>query len=274
MPFQFKSSENGGLRPAADIHSSPLLKFEMNTIAAVVVFSVLLSQPLSLSAQVESSVSPKTWSPESGTLPDAVQASFDSARLKSTFAIPRFKRLSYSYKNELMIPGTPKQKNPTQSRHDISAQGELLSDTFTPMPNFEMKSTSIFGGLVRVAEPAEGRPCSGSFISKLQVEIPPVLQVGSKIRMQYALTPNPGTECTPTRPIDEQCEATSQIDAKTMYATLTGRAIKLQCWTSNRLNPGTTTYKVYLEDLGLVMSSTEREHRGQMMRTFTSFIVE
>lgn len=233
-----------------------------------------MSQPLSVSAQVESSGTPQTGSFKSVTLPDAVQASFDSARLKSTFAIPRFKRLSYSYKNELMIPGTSKQQNPTLSRHDVSAEGELLSETFTPMPNFEIKSTSIFGGLVRVAEPDEGRPCSGSIISKLRVEIPAVLQVGSKIRVQYALTPSPGTECTPTRPIDEQCEATGQIEAKTMYATLTGRAIKLQCWTANRLNPGSTTYKVYLEDLGLVMSSTETEHRGQMMRTFTSFIVQ
>lgn len=241
---------------------------------AIFFFSALLTSALPEAAELAASNQSVRTETEGGGLSNTVQAAFDAARRNATFGVPRFKRLSYSFKNEIMIPGYPKQKNPKLATTEIFTQGDQLVTTFTPMANFSVKTTTIFGGLVIVSEPANDKKCSGSAISQLQAELPPVLEVGSKLRVQYVLSPISTEQCEPTSPIDEQCEATSQMKAKTMHAALTGRAIKLQCWTSNRMTEGRLTYKVYLEDLGIVMSSTELEHQGKIMRTFTSFVIE
>jgi len=247
----------------------------MKNLQALVQLSTLLFPLLCVASEVMPPVQTMQPKQQIDEMPDSVRKAFDSARRSSTFAIPRFKRLSYRYKNEVMIPGYPKQKNPTQSSTEVIVEGEVLNETFTPMPNFEVKRSAIFGGLVTIGEPSRGKPCSGSAISQLQVDLPPVLEVGSKLRVQYVLAPTPlDAGCQPTAKIVERCDATSEIRAKTMHAAMTGRAIRLECWTVNRISQGMPTYLVYLEDLGLLMTSTENEHRGRIMRNFTEFVVE
>jgi hypothetical protein len=216
---------------------------------------------------------------EPSQMPQSVQRSFDVARKSSTFAIPRFKRISYSYSNEVLIPGVPKQPKPTQTRVEIIASGELLEVKDASSSPSKLEYTAMLGGLIRVKEPASvsrffPSKCTESEISNLQIKIPPELQIGSRLELHYELTPLPTSECAPTKPIHEQCEATKEFEATTLFRTLTGRAIYLVCNVSNRLVEGRILYRIYLEDLGLILNSLDISYQTGQHIHYTSFDVE
>lgn len=205
-------------------------------------------------------------------LPDKVQNELNAARTSSTVGSSHFKRLAYSYANE--VPGRSSgQMKP--SKIEVLAVGELLEFKGVPGGDY----TAIAGGLVRVQEPRliskfVSSECTETEISRLKITLPEKLNVGSSLNTSYDLTSLPKSECAAPRQINERCEATKEFSAKELFPTLPGRAIYLVCTVSNRLVNDRATYKIYIEDLGIFLNSMEIEYQTGKHRRYLSFDIE
>jgi hypothetical protein len=205
-------------------------------------------------------------------LPDNVQNALSAARMSSTVGSSHFKRLAYSYANE--VPGRASgQMKP--SKIEVQAVGELLEFKGAPGGDY----TAIAGGLVRVREPRlvskfVSSECTETEISRLKITLPEKLNVGSSLETSYDLTSLPKSECAAPKQINERCEATKEFSAKELFPALAGRAIYLVCAVSNRLVSDRTTYKIYIEDLGIFLNSMEIECQTEKHRRYLSFDIE
>ena len=212
-------------------------------------------------------------------LPANVQQAFNTARSTSTFGTPRFKRISYSFVNEILGAGFPKQANPTQTHIEILAHGELLEYRDAAKPPPQLDFFAVLGGMVRVKEPKYisrfvSSKCTEHEILSLQTNLPKVLDVGTQLEVTYELLPLPASECPAPRPIQVRCEATRAIEAKTLHPAIPGRGIYLVCKANNRIADGLALYKIYLEDLGLVLNLVESEYSEGRKRQITKFEIE
>jgi hypothetical protein len=212
-------------------------------------------------------------------LPANVQQTFDAARATSTFGIPRFKRISYSFVNEVLAPGFPKQANPTQTHIEILAHGELLEYRDASKSPPQLDFFALLGGMVRVKEPQYisrfvSSKCTEHEISALQANLPKVLEIGTQLEVMFELLPLPAGECPAARPIQVRCEATRAIEAKALHPAIPGRGIYLLCKANNRIADGVALYKIYLEDLGIALNLVESEYSEGRKRQITKFEIE
>jgi hypothetical protein len=212
-------------------------------------------------------------------LPANIQQALDAARNSSTFGIPRFKRISYSFVNEILAAGFPKQANPTQTQIEILAHGELLEYRDASKLPPQLDFFAVLGGMVRVKEPKYisrfvSSKCTEHEISALHADLPKVLETGTQLEVTSELVPLPPGECPATRPIKVRCEATRVIEAKALHPAIPGRGIYLICKANNRIADGMTLYKIYLEDLGLALNLVESEYREGRKRQITKFEIE
>lgn len=212
-------------------------------------------------------------------LPTHVQQAFDAARATSTFGKPRFKRISYSFVNEILAPGFPKQTNPTQTQIQIIAHDELLEYRDASKSPSQLDFFAVFGGMVRVKEPKYisrfvSSKCTEHEISALQANFPKMLEVGTQLEVTSELLPLPADECPVARPIQISCNATRAIEAKSLHPVIPGRGIYLVCKANNRIADGMTLYKIYLEDLGIALNLVESEYNEGRKRQITKFEID
>lgn len=205
--------------------------------------------------------------------PEVPQQELAEARVPSVFGYPKFKSVTYVY----VEAGTANPQKEAQFKDEIFADDGLMRIRLE-FPPIGIDRLAGFGGMVVFKSRGLGPYSDGrvSIAENMHVVLPSLpLQVGARTEISYDSPVLPKTLMKSPSHFYEACEATRVLEAKEIFRSLTGRAVEMVC--KGRV-PTTgkdyVTYKVYLDDLGLVVPATKAIAPSVSVTRFVSFDVE
>lgn len=204
-------------------------------------------------------------------VPATVRKNLDDARNPKAFGFPKFKMATY-----VLASASARAGKQYPFKTQITADRGLLRIK-RGLGVFGDEQLAGFGGMVLFKSRGSGPFADGSvWVSdKMQLSFPTVpFEVGAKLNIDYEMTKVPRRPKDAPVQVVMSCEVSNVVDAKSIFPSLSGRALDMVCMGSNATKRNFVAYQTYLEDLGLVVPSTKASNPNAAHAHFVSFDIE